>query len=92
MFNDLIGNKCFDSFEEEDQGWRGESIKFSRSQSTANNVHLPADKHAQKVKEYKTKLAESRQKEQEARKDESDVWSRLDELEIQEELQHELDL
>jgi len=72
MFNDLIGNKCFDSFEEEDQGWR--------------------DKHAQKVKEYKTKLAESRQKEQEARKDESDVWSRLDELEIQEELQHELDL
>lgn len=50
------------------------------------------------MKEYRQKLADMRKKgiASEAREDasteEADIWRRLDELELQEELEHELDL
>lgn len=46
------------------------------------------------MKEYKQKMAALKDQQSESRETtaEEDLWRRLDELELQEELQHELDL
>lgn len=46
------------------------------------------------MKEYKQKMATLKQQHSESQETtaEEDLWRRLDELELQEELQHELDL
>lgn len=54
------------------------------------------EKHREKVREHRRKLAELKQQEEvesrHPRTDEEELWRRLDELELQEELQHEMDL
>lgn len=57
------------------------------------------EKHRQKVRDYRQKLAGMREKgippeggDDDTLDEEVDIWKRLDELELQEELEHELDL
>lgn len=51
------------------------------------------EEHRKKVEEYKQKLAKMKRSEDEGPvKSEEDLWRRLDELELEEELQQELDL
>jgi len=47
--------------------------------------------HRQKEKEYRQKLCELRNKEKTTIEDAESLWKRLDELELQEELEEELD-
>jgi hypothetical protein len=47
--------------------------------------------HRQKEKEYRQKLRELRNKEKTKIEDAESLWKRLDELELQEELEEELD-
>ena len=47
--------------------------------------------HRQKEKEYRQKLCELRNKEKTKIEDAESLWKRLDELELQEELEEELD-
>ncbi|GLH13729.1 Unconventional prefoldin RPB5 interactor-like protein [Gryllus bimaculatus] len=53
-------------------------------------THWKAE-HKKKEREYRQKLAELRTKEKTAVVDEESLWQRLDELELQEELEEELD-
>lgn len=50
--------------------------------------------HRKKVREYKQKMAALKQQQQTESQgtEEEELWRRLDELELEEELQHELDL
>lgn len=52
------------------------------------------EEHRRKVREYKQKMAALKQEQNEPRDmtTEEELWRRLDELELEEELQHELDL
>jgi hypothetical protein len=60
------------------------------------NIHLHIKhfftvQHRQREKEYRQKLSELRKKEKTKIDNEESLWKRLDELELQEELQEELD-
>jgi hypothetical protein len=50
-----------------------------------------AVQHRQKEKEYRQKLTELHNKEKTKIDDEESLWKRLDELQLQEELEEELD-
>ena len=53
-----------------------------------------SEQHREKVREHRKKLQNGiiSEEPQATPDDEADLWRRLDELELQEELQHELDL
>lgn len=84
------GTRGVEIVEEEKPGWRGPPTKVNQLSNPTNskNCSLDAEKHREAVKRH----SEERKKQKALEQAEKDLWARLDELELEEELQDAKDL